>query len=110
MKKVKNEIFNYDLKGLEKFLNTTDAKRTLSNITKQDENVNLLTKKFLKKSKEIKHQCFKKFKIKKSDNKEIEELFNKRKLLKQQTGKESKKNLMRLRKIWLINSLKICME
>ena len=91
--KVKNEIFNYDSEGLKKFKNTTEANGTLSNITKKDENVNILTKQFLKKLKQVKHKWFKKIKIRKSDNKEIENLYNKRKLLRNKSDKESKNKL-----------------
>jgi hypothetical protein len=47
----------------------------------------------MKKLKQVKQKCFKKIKIKKSDDKEIKKLYNKCQLLKHQNDKESRNKL-----------------
>ena len=51
--------------------------------------IQVVTNKFIKRLKGFVHKCFKKVKIKESNDKKLEEMYNKRRLLRNKTDEES---------------------
>ena len=71
----------------------TSNNTKLSDIFKTKEDVDIQTKKFLKKLNGVIHRCFKKIRVTSTDNKEIDSLFERQKELKSKTNKASKVEL-----------------
>ena len=88
------EIFNLkDEQGLNKYIIETETNPELINIVNSMEDMDQITKNFMKKFKDIKHKCFKKVRITNKDHSKIDNLFQKRKILKSKDDKESKSKL-----------------
>ena len=93
----RKEIFNFnDKDGQIKFKELTSNNTKLSDIFKTEEDVNIQTKKFLKKLNGLLHQSFKKVKIQSTHNNEIETLFKRQKELKGKSDKHSKIELKKV--------------
>ena len=77
---------------MNKFKEATSNNTTLSSIFDNTKDIETQSKKFLKRLKGILHQCFKKIKITPTtkNEKDLEDLFNKQKVLKFKTDKQSK--------------------
>ena len=70
----------------------------LSSVFDSHKDLNILTKKFLKRLNGCLHQCFKKIKISGNGNKEIDELFDRRKELKTKVDDKSREELENIEK------------
>ena len=97
-KREKVEIFNFKSKsGQQKFKDMTSRKGVLSDIFKNEEmDLASMTKKFMKKIIRILHQCFDKVRVKDNVDKEITNLFDKRRSLRSKTDSNSKKELLKV--------------
>ena len=94
MKKDKTKIFNFkDPKGLKKFQSLTTGNKKLSNILNSKTDLDQATKKFIKAINGLCHQSFKKIQIRDIQNKDILQLFNKRRILRNKEDAQSKKEL-----------------
>ena len=98
--KIKNikpvEIYNLkDTEGLKKFKEMTGRDHFLSEVfTNETKNISVKTKYFIKRLGFVLSQCFKKIRIKQTKrNKEIEKLFNTRRILRPKKDDHSKKLL-----------------
>ena len=88
------EMFN--LKNIDcqkKFKEMTSEKDLFCAMLKTSEDINLITNKFINKLDKCISKCFKKIRISEKPNKEIEELFERRKVLKNKVDEESKLEL-----------------
>ena len=96
-KHIKRErIQSFNLKNKEcqrLFTEMTSNTNILSSIFEKDENLNLCTKKFLKRLNGCIQQCFRKIRITEKTNGEIETLFQRRKLLRNKKDDKSKEEL-----------------
>ena len=93
----------YNLKNedcQEKFTKVTNETEChLSDIfDDNNEDLNKSTKKFMKRLDDIIKICFKKIRIKEKTNKEVEELFKRRKILKNKNDAESQNELKKVNK------------
>ena len=94
IKKDRIEIFNLKNKECqEAFKEVTSNTDILSSIFDNDKDLNVCTKKFLKRLNGCIMECFKKVRITEKGNKEIESLFHKRRMLKNKTDVKSKDEL-----------------
>ena len=97
--KQREEIFNFNNdKSLKMFKDLTTNTNFLSSVFDSHKDLNILTKKFLKRLNGCLHQCFKKIKISGNGNKEIDELFNRRKVLKTKVDDKSREELENIEK------------
>jgi hypothetical protein len=88
------EVFKFkDTKALTKFKYVTSNTTDLSKIIDSNKSIHLVTKKFLKRLKGFMHQCFKKVKIVEKPDEELENLYNKRRILRTRTDEASEKEL-----------------
>ena len=93
-KRERIEMFN--LKNAEcqkKFKELTSEEDILSSIFTSNENINISASKFIKKLDDCIKKCFNKIRITDKPNKEIDELFEKRKRLRTKTDEKSKLEL-----------------
>ena len=93
-RKQKIEVFN--LKNIEcqkEFKKLTSNTNFLSSVFESNNNLNAITKKFLKRLDGCINKCFRKVKLSEGKNKEIEELFSRRKVLRTKTDAKSKEEL-----------------
>ena len=110
------EIYNFkDKDGLEKFLKITSKDTFLSSIFKEEGSIEAQTKIFLKTLKYCIRQSFKNIRIKGSKrNKKLEDLFNKRRIMKNkkdETSVQMLKNVEdKLAEICAEDNLKIIVE
>ena len=89
----KNKIEMFNLKNLECqqiFKELTSNTDFLSSVFDNDQDLNSITKKFLKRLNGVIHNSFKKIKISERPNKALEELFEKRNLLRTKSDPESR--------------------
>ena len=99
-KSQESNLFNLkNIAGQTKFTELTSKPGIMSNIFK-GENVDIerATKKFIKKLNGCMHQCFQKVRVKKKENKELDKLFNKRRVLRTKTDEDSKNELIKVDK------------
>ena len=92
IKTEKIEIFNFkDPKGIKKFKELTLNSNVLSSIFDTNKDVNVQTKKLLKRLNGILHECFRKIKITGASKKqtEIHDLYKQQEYLKFKTNSES---------------------
>ena len=91
------EIFNYkNKKAQEAFKLETTKTKELTKIVNMNKPLEVVTNKFLKRLKGFVHKCFKKVKIIDKPDDELEELFNKRRVLRNQSDYESQTKLEEL--------------
>ena len=91
------ELFNLKNKeGQEKFKMLTSETDELTKVFNTNDDINICTRNFLKSLNKCIRKCFKKIRIVDKPNKEIEELFQKRKVLK---NKKDEKSIRELEKI-----------
>ena len=91
----KIEVFNFNDKDVQKRFHEMSSNITkLSGIFDSNEDINIQTKKFIKKLDGILHQSFKKIKINGTQNKEIDDLFKQQKQFKKNV--ESKRRLQEI--------------
>ena len=77
------EIFKFkDKASLQKFKSATTYTDKLSKIIDTDKPLDVVTKKFIKRLQGFIHQCFKKVRIVEKEDKKLEELYNKRRILR----------------------------
>jgi hypothetical protein len=91
-----NRVEMFNLKNREdqkKFKEMTSKTDIFSSIINKEEDLNIGTKKFLKKLNECVHKCFSKVRITERTDKEIEELFVKRKILRSKNDEKSRNDL-----------------
>ena len=82
-------MFNLkDVNAQMKFKIMTSEDDILSSIVNKDEDLNITTVNFIQKLKECISKCFKRVRICERPTKEIDELFKKRKALKNKTDKK----------------------
>ena len=94
IKKHKTEVFNFkDKRGQEKFKSLTTGNKRLSSIFEEEGDLNVATKKFVKTLNRLFHQSFRKIRIRDIQNKDIAELFNKRRILRTKEDVISKQEL-----------------
>ena len=94
IKKHKTEVFNFkDKRGQEKFKSLTTGNKRLSSIFEEEDDLNVATKKFVKTLNRLFHQSFRKIRIRDIQNKDIAELFNKRRILRTKEDVISKQEL-----------------
>ena len=85
------EIFKYkDVKAQEYFKDETTKTTELTKIANMNKPIQIVTNKFIKRLKGFIHKCFKKVKIKDTDDKKLEEMYNKRRVLRNKTDEISK--------------------
>ena len=97
----RTEIFNFkDDVGMAKFKEITQNNTILSSIFDSTKDINIQSKKFLKRLNGILHQCFKKIRLTKENKKqnEINSLIKLQKVLKFKTDETSKKELEEVEK------------
>ena len=95
----RQEFFNFkDAEGLKKFKEITTNTTYLSEVFKEDEDIKVQTKIFLKRLGTIIRKCFTKFRVIQGGKKytEIDRLFNERRTLKGMTDEEAKEQLGRV--------------
>lgn len=99
------EVFNYNSKeSKEKFQKLTTDTKHLSQIVDMKKPVDIVTQKFLKRLKGFIHECFNKVKMVEKSNKELEHLYDKRKVLrnrKDMKGKTELEAVLNTQKSWL---------
>ena len=96
VKEEKQEMYNLkDIESLKKFNEMTDNGTFLSEVFENnDKDVEIKTKKFMKRLGFCLSKCFRKVRVKRTKkNKELEDLFNKRRILKNKTDERSKADL-----------------
>ena len=96
-KRKRIELFN--LKNEEcqkKFLELTSNSDFLSSVFDGENDLNSATNKFLKRLNTCLYKCFKKIKVTDKPNKQLEELFEKRKVLRTKDDDESQENLKKV--------------
>ena len=99
IKKHKTEVFNFkDKRGQEKFKSLTTGNKRLSSIVEEEDDLNVATKKFVKTLKRLFHQSFRKIRSRDIQNKDIADLFNKRRILRTKEDAISKQELKMLKK------------
>ena len=93
LKKHKKELFNLkDSEGQQKFKHLTSKEGMFTNIfNDKTKDIEGISKKFLKILEGSLHQCFSKIRVKEKGNKELDSLFNKRRLLRTKSDNNSKK-------------------
>ena len=97
IKKHKIEISNFkDIKGQEKFKTLTENNDKLSSVLKNTKYLNEATHIFMKTLNRIFHQSFWKIRIKEIQNKDIMNLFQRRRILRSKSDEESKKQLRKV--------------
>jgi hypothetical protein len=85
------EVFKYaDKEAQERFRKETTETNHLSSIINMKKPIDIVTNEFLKRLKGFIHKCFKKVKIIDQPNKELEELYNKRRILRNRHDEASK--------------------
>ena len=88
------EVFNFKSKeAQETFFNKTNTTRDLIKVFESNKSLNIQTKKFVKRLNGFIQQCFKKSKITTKGDKKLEELYNKRRILRNKTDDKSKDDL-----------------
>ena len=88
------EVFNFrDIEGKLMFKRVTTETKQLSEIVDMNKPLDIVTNKFIKRLKGFIHECFKKVKIIDRSNKELELLYNTRRILRQKTDEASQKKL-----------------
>ena len=93
----KREIYNLkDKEGQKNFKQDTDSTTQLSQIFEKDDDIQKLTKKFLKRLDGFISKHFKKIRVTHKVDKELEELYSKKSELKNKTDEISKKKLQEL--------------
>ena len=98
-KKERVEIFNFkNLDCQAKFKQITTKTKELSRIFLKNEDLNVATKKFLKRLDGFILEAFRKIRISEKTNKNIENLLNKRRVLKNKRDYESKKEFDKIEK------------
>ena len=92
IKKHKTELFNFkNESGIAKFKELTSNTDILSSIVNKNSDINIATKKFIKRINGYLHKCFKKKKKKcEVKNKDISKLFDRRRILRSKTDDDSK--------------------
>ena len=91
------ETFNFQDKiGQEKFKIMTNNLTKLSSVFDTQDDIELQIKKLLKELSKILHQCFTKIIVKETQNKEINKLFEKKKVLKMKIDIASRKELIKV--------------
>ena len=97
VKEEKREMYNLkDANALKRFCEMTDRGTFLSEVFEnEDKNIEVQTKQFMKRLGFCLNKCFKKVRVKTTKrNKDLESLFNKRRILKNKTDDVSKKSLI----------------
>ena len=88
------EVFKYhDKEALEKFRKVTTETTHLSTIVNMNKPIHIVTNQFLKRVKGFIHECFKKVKLIDKPNEELEHLYSKRRILRNKTDENSKREL-----------------
>ena len=91
------EVFKYHDKESKKcFKKVTSDTKQLSNIIDQDKSITVVTNKMMKRLKGFIHQCFRKVKIVDKPNAELNDLYNKRQILRTKNDEKSKVELEKL--------------
>ena len=91
------EVFKYnDKDSKNNFKKATTETKQLSQIICQDKSLTVVTNKMMKRLKGFIHQCFKKVKIVDKPNEELNDLYNKRQILRTKTDEKSKLELTKL--------------
>ena len=91
------EVFKFtDKESLAKFKTLTTNTNQLSKIFDTEKDLNIQTKKFLKRLNGFVNQSFKKVKITNKPDKVLESLYNKRRILRSQTSETSKLELAKV--------------
>ena len=84
------KVFKYkDIEAQKRFKDETDVTTELSNIVKSNKPIKEITNTFVKRIKGFIHSNFKKVKIIDKPDKNLEHLYNKRRLLRNKTDEES---------------------
>ena len=84
------EVFKYkDVEAQKYFKEETTKTTELTRIAKMNKPIEVVTNKFIKRIKGFVHKCFKKVKIKETNDKKLEEMYNKRRLLRNKTDEDS---------------------
>ena len=87
------EILNFNDKlGQQKFKEMTNYSNYLSAVFDNNDNIEVQTKRFLKKLNKTLHKCFKKIRIKRKNNSEIDRLFIKRNNLRKSKDSDAIRN------------------
>ena len=95
--KVSAEVFNFnDTVALKTFKTLTTNTNQMSKIFDTDKNLNVQTKKFLKRLNGFVNQSFKKVKITNMPDVVLEKLYDKRRVLRSQTSEKSKAELAKV--------------
>ena len=93
------EIYKYnDMESLKAFKEHTTNTKELSSIFDTDKDLNIQTKKLLKRLKGFIVESFDKIKIRDQPNKELDRLYNKRRILRTQKGNNAKLELKTVEK------------
>ena len=93
-------MFKYkDSEALTNFKIATTNTNKLSKIINSDKPIDVVTKKFLKRLKGFVHQCFRKVKIVEKEDKDLEDLYNIRRILRTKSDAESEIKLEEVEKI-----------
>ena len=88
------EVFNYNSKeSKERFQKLTTETKHLSQIVDMKKPLDIVTKKFLKRLKGFIHECFNKVKIVEKSKKELEHLYDKRRVLRNRKDMKGKTEL-----------------
>ena len=91
------EVFKYkDKEALKMFKHETNKSNQLSKLIDMNKPIDVVTKKFLKQINGFVSQCFKKVKIVVKEDKQLQDLYNERRLLRTKTDEESQKKLEEL--------------
>ena len=97
LSKNKVEIYNLKNKECQKvFKEITSKSNDLSSLFLKDDNLNICTKKFLKRLNGFIQEAFKKIRITDKQNEEIEALFQRRKVLRNKSDDKSKDELLQV--------------
>ena len=84
------EVFKYkDAKALKHFKDETSKTTELTKIANMNKPIEVVVNKFVKRLKGFIHKCFKKIKIKETNDKKLEEMYNQRRLLRNKTDEVS---------------------
>ena len=93
------EVYKYnDIESLTTFKELTTNTKQLSNIFDTDKDLNIQTKKLLKRLKGFMAESFDKIKIKNQPNKDLDRLYNKRRFLRKKKGDKAKLELKTVEK------------
>ena len=88
------EVFKYkDKESPKMFKNETTNTDQLSKIVDNDKPLDIVTKELLKQIEGFVNQCFKKLKIVDKEDKQLQDLYNRRRILRTKTDEESLKQL-----------------